>query len=239
MTRDDKSGKVTSDAHNQDIQHDQAHQGAILVVDDHELMRRSVAHVLHQEFKSRVVEAGHFDEALELITDPDVYLAIVDLTMPGMTSPHDLAKLRNLRPDVRIVVLSGSEARSDIIASLNAGVHGYIVKSAPTHAVISRIKYVLGGEIYVPPSLADLPASAIESIGVIEELDSQLEVLTPRQREVLQLIAEGMSNKEIGRHLGVAEGTVKMHVATILKSVGANNRAHAAAIGRKFVVAAI
>ena len=185
MARDDRNGKVVSEALDQEVRIDQAHQGAILVVDDHELMRRSVAHVLHQEFKSRVVEAGHFGEALELITDPDVYLAIVDLTMPGMKSPHDLAKLRNLRPDVRIVVLSGSEARSDILASLDAGVHGYIVKSAPTRAVISRIKHVLAGEIYVPPSLADLPASAIEPIAAIEDSDNQLEVLTPRQAIVL------------------------------------------------------
>lgn len=213
--------------------------GVILVVDDHELLRRSVVQVLQLEFKaSRVVEAEDFEAALKVIVDPAVYLAIVDLTMPGMTNPLDLAKMRALRPDLRVVVLSGSDARSDILAALTAGAHGYILKSERTGSVVTRIKHVLAGEIYVPPCIADLPAGNLHNhVHDTSAPDAQSEVVTPRQREVLQLITEGLSNKEIGRRLGVAEGTVKMHVATILKAIGANNRAHAAAIGRKFLIA--
>ena len=230
MARDDTNGN--DDAPVQPA----ARQGVILVVDDHELIRNSMAQVLHREFiDSRVIEAGHFDEALELFADPDLYLAIVDLRLPGMTSVHDLAKLRLLRPEVRVVVLSGSEARADILASLEAGVHGYIVKRERTDVVLGRIKHVLSGEIYVPPIIANVTAEPLDTASFGDESNAELEVLTPRQREVLQLITEGKSNKEIGRELGVAEGTVKMHVATILKAIGANNRAHAAAIGRKFI----
>ena len=211
-------------------------QGVILVVDDHELIRNSMAQVLLREFStSRVLEAGHFDEAIELFSDPDLYLAIVDLRLPGMGSPLDLAKLRILRPDVKVIVLSGSEARTDILMALEAGVHGYIVKRERTEVVLERIKHVLAGEIYVPPSIAIHSAKPAVDTTVAVPSDPQLDVLTPRQREVLQLITEGMSNKQIGRHLGVAEGTVKMHVATILKAIDANNRAHAAAIGKKFL----
>ena len=214
MTRHDETGR-----------HDTGRQGVILVADDHELIRRSMAEVLHAEFTgSRVVTAGHMNEALELYADPEVFLAIVDLTMPGMTSPRDLLKLRLSRPDVRVVVLSGSESRSDILAALEAGVHGYIVKSEPTDVVLARIRHVLSGEIYVPPSIADVTAETLPA--VVAPADSlQLDVLTPRQREVLQLITEGLSNKEIGRQLKVAEGTVKMHVATILKAIVQQSRA--------------
>lgn len=212
--------------------------GTILVADDHELIRKSMTEVLLHEFAgSKVMATGHFDQALELVADPAVVLAIVDLTMPGMNSPRDLTKLRTLRPDLHVVVLSGSESRSDILAALEAGAHGYIPKREPTELVIKRIRHVLGGEIYVPPAVADLTAEPAETVETGGNGQAQLDdVLTPRQREVLLLITEGMSNKEIGRRLGVAEGTVKMHVATILKAIGANNRAHAAAIGRKYVV---
>ncbi len=228
MARDDGTGR-----------REHARQGVILVVDDHELIRRSVAQLLEREFpSSKVREASSFDEALALSADPDVFLAIVDLTMPGLGSPHELAKLRTLRPEVRVIVLSGSEERSDIIAALTAGVHGYIVKSERSETLLRRIRQVLDGEIYVPASIADLPADAPRPAVAAEALPIDADVLTRRQREVLQLITAGMSNKEIGRELKVAEGTVKMHVATILKAIGANNRAHAAAIGRKFISAA-
>ena len=213
--------------------------GAILVVDDHELIRNSMAQVLLKEFTgSRVIEAGHFDEAIEIFADAELFLAIVDLRLPGMGSPHEISKLRVLRPDVKIIVLTGSEARSDILAALEAGVHGYLIKRERTEVVLARIKRILDGEIYVPPSLALVTEEVLDPATVAEVSEPQLEVLTPRQREVLQLITEGMSNKEIGRQLGVAEGTVKMHVATILKAIYANNRAHAAAIGRKFLTVA-
>lgn len=214
--------------------------GVILVADDHELIRKSMSEVLLHEFEgSRVLTTGHFDHAIELVADSAVYLAIVDLTMPGMTSPRDIVRLRASRPDLRVVVLSGSENRSDILAALEAGAHGYIPKREPTNLVIKRIRHVMAGEIYVPPSVADMVSEMHEAAEPAAGGTSQLDnVLTPRQREVLLLITEGMSNKEIGRRLGVAEGTVKMHVATILKAIGANNRAHAAAIGRKYVISA-
>jgi DNA-binding NarL/FixJ family response regulator len=210
-------------------------RGVILVVDDHELIRKSIAQALLGEFAgSRVIEAGHFDEALRHIDDPDVYLAICDLRLPGMSSTRDLAKLRFKRPEIHIIVLSGSESRTDILAALDAGAHGYIVKRERTEVILERIKHILAGEIYVPPCVAILTEEA-PLPGFAEPSEPSPEVLTPRQREVLQLITEGLSNKAIGRQLGVAEGTVKMHVATILKAIGANNRAHAAAIGKKFL----
>ena len=211
-------------------------QRKILVVDDHQLIRQSMAQVLRAAFsQTEVLEAETFAEALVHFADPALGLAVVDLSLPGMDRPRDLEKLRRARADVRIVVLSGSQVRSDILEALEAGVHGYIVKNERTEMVVARIKHVMAGEIYVPAILAELasvppPAAAGP---VPAQPKPPMDFLTPRQREVLELIGEGYSNREIGRRLDVAEGTVKMHVATIFRSIGASNRAHAAAISKK------
>ena len=208
----------------------------ILIVDDHQLIRQSMAQVLRQTFDDTVViEAETLRETLERLADPTVFLAIVDLSIPGMDSPRDLEKLRRLRPDVRLVVLSGSEARADILAALVAGVHGYIVKRDRTENVVAHLKHVLAGEIYVPPVLAELPVETAPPLPSVTVRPGPKDALTSRQREVLALIVEGQSNKEIGLRLAVAEGTVKMHVATILRAIDAKNRAHAAAIGKQFL----
>ena len=210
--------------------------GTILVVDDHDVVRYGLSQVLRRTFETaQVVEAEQFPEALERLADPAVFLVIIDLGIPGLGSPRELSKLRRLRPDVHVIVLSGSDARSDILAALEAGAHGYIVKTDRTEKVIEHIKHVLAGEIYVPPVLAELKTDAAVKPIVPGIATASLDVLTKRQREVLVLISEGLSNKEIGRRLEVAEGTVKMHVATIFRAIGATNRAHAAAIGKKYL----
>ena len=210
---------------------------AILVVDDHQLIRQGMAQVLRQTFdQSRVIEAETFEGAMECLADQEIQLAVVDLSIPGMQRPRDLEKIRRLRPDVQVVVLSGSSSRSDILEALAAGVHGYIVKNERTEKLIARIKYVLSGEIYVPSVVAELADPAADIEPAADRAKTHLDVLTPRQREVLALIGAGFSNKEIGRRLTVAEGTVKMHVATIFRSIGAANRAHAAAISKEILI---
>ena len=210
--------------------------GTILVVDDHDVVRYGLARVLRHTFeKTRVIEAEQFPEVLEQLADPTIFLVIIDLGIPGLGSPRELAKLRRLRADVRVIVLSGSDSRADILAALEAGVHGYILKTDKTEKVIEHVKYVLAGEIYVPPVLAELKTDAAAKSNGPGNATASLDVLTKRQREVLMLISEGLSNKEIGRRLDVAEGTVKMHVATILRATGTTNRAHAAAIGKQYL----
>ena len=213
---------------------------SILIVDDHQLIRQSMAQVLRTAFETaEVIEATSFDEALKKLADPGVFLAVVDLSIPGMGSPRELEKLRRRRPDVRVVVLTGSEERSDILDALAAGVHGYIIKKERTEKLIDQIKYVLSGEIYVPPMLSELPPElpkrAAQVTATAQPQRDRIEALTDRQKDVLRLIGDGLGNKEIGRRLNIAEGTVKMHVTTILRSVGATNRAHAAAISKQYL----
>lgn len=215
---------------------DEAFVGTILIADDHAVYRYGLALVLRQALgASKIIEAERFEESLERLEEPGLTLAIFDLGMPGLSGPHELEVVRRRRPDVRVVVLSASEARNDILTALAAGVHGYIVKSHSTDAMVDHLRYVLSGEIYVPPMLAQLPPIAIDAPLPMRKVQAALALLTERQRQVLKGLVEGRSNKEIAHDLQLSEGTVKMHIAALLRHLGAVNRTHAAALGKQLL----
>ena len=199
--------------------------GTVLVADDHVVFRIGLMQLLKRRLKAkRVLEATSFAEVVEHLNQKDVTLAILDLGMTGMSSPKDIAQVRLLRPDAHVVVLSASDRREDILEALSAGVHGYIVKSQKPDGLIDRLRYILTGEIYVPPVLAELPSQRTAET-----------TLTSRQRQVLKGVVEGKSNREIARALNISEGTVKLHLAGLFKLLGATNRAHAAALGKHLI----
>src|SRR5262245_29659341 len=203
-------------------------QGTVLVADDHAVFRIGLVQLLRSRLKiKRFLEAECLAEVTAHLKDQALGLAIIDLRMPGMTGAKDLARIRRQRPDVQIVVVSASEAREDILHALAAGVHGYIVKSQNTDQLIDRLCYILSGEIYVPPILAEPPAA--------DATQRANKRLSGRQQQVLKALVEGKSNKEIAKGLNVAEGTVKMHLAALYRVLGASNRAHAAALGKQLI----
>jgi DNA-binding NarL/FixJ family response regulator len=210
-------------------------QGTVLIADDHEIFRFGLVQLMRRSLKvKRFLQAASFAEVLEHLRDMDVSLLILDLKMPGLTASTEIRRLRLLRPDARMVVLSGSESREDILGCLSAGAHGYIVKNQQTDQLISRLRYILSGEIYIPASLADLipKTSEAPSEPVVELLKIDL---SKRQRQVLKGLIEGKSNKEIAQGLNIAEGTVKIHLAALFRLLGAANRAHAVALGKQLV----
>jgi DNA-binding NarL/FixJ family response regulator len=221
--------------------------GTILVADDHAVTRFGLVQLFRDALGAdQVVEAQTYAEALDRLHDRSIRLAIIDLGMPGLDSPADLAHVRRSRPDIKVIVLSASEARADILAALQAGVHGYLVKTAKMDRLISRIQHVMAGEIYVPPSLADLPCldktlrhhALIADTAAGESLngdDADHVVLSDRQRQVLEGLMLGLSNKQIARELELAEGTIKMHVGALFRTLGAQNRTHAVALGKKLL----
>jgi DNA-binding NarL/FixJ family response regulator len=198
-------------------------RGTVLIADDHDLYRTALVQVLRRYLKiNRILEAVSFAEVLEHLKQENPTLAIVDLGMPGLSSPKDIARMRLLRPDALVVVLSASDRRKDILEALSAGVHGYIVKSERTDQLIGRLRHILSGEVYVPPILAELPSHAEVT-------------LTIRQRQVLKGVVEGKANRQIANALSIAEGTVKLHLAALFRVLGATNRAHVAALGKHLV----
>jgi DNA-binding NarL/FixJ family response regulator len=204
--------------------------GTVLIADDHEVFRLGLAQLLRSSLKvKRFLEAETFSEVASHLKDPELVLVVIDLGLDGMENVKDLARIRRQRPDVQLVVVSGRDSRDDILQALWAGVHGYIVKSQHIGPLIDKLRYILSGEIYVPPILAEQPApEAPQQQRLSKKLSS-------RQHQVLKGLVEGKSNKEIAKGLNVAEGTVKMHLAALYRVLGATNRAHAAALGKQLI----
>jgi DNA-binding NarL/FixJ family response regulator len=209
--------------------------GTILIADDHEIVRFGLTQFLRASLGVKeVVEAANFHEVLELLERRDIGLAIVDLGMPGLSGPADLATIRRRRPDVRLLVLTASDAREDVLSALRAGAHGYVTKCEPGEDILRAVRQVMVGNIYVTPILAAEPASVLERNGTPAVLNARTK-LTDRQKEVLRLLARGRTNKDIARQLGLSESTAKFHVASLLRTLGADNRAEAAALARELL----
>jgi DNA-binding NarL/FixJ family response regulator len=215
--------------------------GTVLIADDHQLVRAGLVQLLRRCLRAgKIVEAVRFEEVIACLETSEVELAIVDLGMPGLKGAADLKRLRELRPSARMVVLSGSTSQADILDALKAGMHGYIIKSQTSEELIDKLRYVLSGEIYVPPLLADLALDPAPAATAHAGPKSGLQpgahkALSSRQRQVLKGLVEGKSNKEIAQDLRIAEGTVKMHLAGLFRVLGATNRAHAAALGKQYL----
>jgi DNA-binding NarL/FixJ family response regulator len=209
----------------------------ILLADDHALFRQGIRHLITDSIKgAQVIEADGFDSAVEaLAKHGGAALVVLDLRMPGMAGATSLRAMRDTYPAAKLVVLSASESRHDILEALSAGVHGYITKTAQAEDIAAAFKYVLGGGVYVPPLLSqgadDAQSLPPEPSGVHGTID--LGRFTPRQRDVLRLLAAGKSNKEIARELDLAEGTVKIHLAAIFRALNARNRTEAVVLAGK------
>jgi len=187
---------------------------------------------------ARVYEAGSLDEAVDVLSEADgVDFALFDLSMPGMESAASLRAVRECHPDLRIAVVSASERRPDILLALASGVHGYVPKSLGAADLASALKQIWEGIIYVPPSLAEIESDEPLYLSVVAggKQTVRPEALTPRQRDVLELLVQGKSNKEIARALSLGEGTVKVHMAALFRNLGAGSRSAAAVSGARLL----
>ena len=206
-----------------------------VVADDDPFFRIALASVLTDQFGIvRVHQAASYDDALETLAErPAVRLALFDLAMPGMGSPSNLAAVRECHPEVTTVVVSGSTRREDVFLSLRAGVHGFVPKGTSVEALIEALRMILDGFVFVPAFVTEIdgvPAGKADLRSAERENGGGLVgCLTSRQRQVLDLIASGQSNKEIARSLSLCEGTVKIHVTAVLRALGVPNRSAAAA----------
>jgi DNA-binding NarL/FixJ family response regulator len=213
-----------------------------LIADDDAFFRIALSALLSRQLGfETVIEAETLDDALDLLgTRPEITLALFDLSMPGMKHAASLSAVRECAPDVTVAVVSASITREDILGALGVGIHGYIPKGSGPEQLCQALDMILAGQIYVPPILANLPQrSARLSAAPGSEAEPDLALrLSPRQREVLGLIVAGQPNKEIARRLRLGEGTVKIHVAALLRALKVSNRSAAAALGARMMQAA-
>lgn len=226
----------------------------ILIADDHELFRDGLRLVLSDLGSDvRVSESGTYDDTLAQVRasteEGDAFgVVLLDLVMPGMAWSDGLKALKAAGPDIPVVILSASQDRRLVLEAVRLGAAGFIPKTSSSKVMLSALRLVLSGGIYLPPSLisdalaspqATDPAAVLDAghLGAVGGLPPRgpayppaaepppdTPPLTPRQREVLALLGQGKSNKEIARLLDLSEGTVKLHVTAILKSLNVSNR---------------
>lgn len=215
-----------------------------LIADDDEFFRIALAFILKSELGfSNVVEARSLDEAIEGLAErEDVAIALFDLQMPGMESAASLGAVRDVHPQLKIAVVSASSRRSDILTALTAGINGYVPKGLGAQDLAEAIRMILNGRVYVPPSITDRASqheeqetTASSNQSGEDQVHRALASLTPRQREVLSLLVNGLSNKEIARRLKLGEGTIKIHIAALFRSLKVRNRQEAAVAGARLL----
>lgn len=208
-------------------------QMKLLIVDDHAILREGLAAMLRQAGPdTEVLQASESAEGLRMAElHADLDAVFLDLEMPGSGGMSAIPEFGKRRPELPVIVLSSSEDPRDVRRALALGALGYIPKSSPPRALLSALQLVLSGNIYVPPLMLAPSAAAPKSTGV--DAARAGASLTERQLDVLRLLSKGLSNKEIGRDLGLSEKTVKAHVTAIFKTLNVVNRTQAASAARE------
>jgi DNA-binding NarL/FixJ family response regulator len=206
----------------------------ILVVDDHPLILEALQHVLRAlDGGATIHDARTAEDGRRLVAEhPDARLLILDLSLPGADGFSLLHELRSAYPSIPVVVLSASDQREDIMRAIDLGAMGYIPKSSSNLVMLQALRLVLSGGVYLPSAaLAIREASGAELLRSAEGSATRTTPrelgLTARQAQVLALILQGKPNKVICRELGLAEGTVKIHVAAILRALNVSTRTQA------------
>lgn len=193
----------------------------ILIADDHELVRDTVAAFLANEPSMRVSVAADFDSAAMLITNEGPFdLVLLDYDMPGMNGLDGLARASELNFKSPVAILSGTASRTIAEEALASGAAGFLPKSLPAKSLIHAVRFMVAGEQYAPVQFMTEKEE--------ERAHPLKEKLTKRELEVLKGLVEGQSNKEIARVLDLQEVTVKLHVKTLCRKLDARNRTQAA-----------
>lgn len=204
----------------------------VLLIDDHTLFRSGIKLLLQRQKCFEVVgEAGDGLDGIKRAKSlkPDVVL--LDLHMPGMTGREAVSQIIEESPQTRVVMLTVSEDAEDLVECLRAGAAGYLLKNIETDYLVNAIQSAARGESVMSPQMTGKLVSELRAqpkATAVTESGSGSETLTPREREIIILLAKGASNKEVARTLDVAESTVKIHVQSILKKLKLSSRVQAA-----------
>jgi len=202
---------------------------SVLIVDDHSMFRQGLKQILELEEDIQVVgQASNGEEAVRIASEvcPDVIL--MDINMPGTNGLQAIKELKQSDISSKVIVLTIHEDREYLFKTLQMGAEGYVLKDAEPSVLIEAIRNVYEGESYIQPNMTKELVREFNRITMHEKDKQQDNKLTPREIEVLSLIAEGMINKEIAKQLYISEKTVKNHVSNIFKKLNVSDRTQAA-----------
>ena len=200
----------------------------VLLVDDHTLFRSGIRSLLQRHPEFNVVgEAADGFEGIKRALQLQPQVVLLDLNMPGMSGVETLQLMRQDCPDTAIVMLTVSEDAEDLSVALKAGASGYLLKNIDTDYLTRAIRRAAAGETVVAEAMTAKLVAQLQS-GAAAPVASELDKLTPREREILDCLARGESNKSIARNLELAESTVKIHVQNVLKKLKLSSRVQAA-----------
>lgn len=202
----------------------------IVIIDDHTLFREGLQGLLSRHGIEVVASVSDGREGIRLAQElrPDVVL--LDMRMPGMSGLEVLKQFQQAKFEAPIAMLTTSGDERDLVEALRNGAKGYLLKDMEPDDVVAALREIIQGETVVAPNLTQILAKVVKGEDPLEPVPSPLDNLTPREREILSLLAEGQSNKVIARNLGISDGTVKLHVKAILRKLNIHSRVEAAVI---------
>ena len=197
----------------------------ILLADDHEMVRDTIAAYLETEGRAAVVSVEDYASAMKALAGKSPFdLVLLDFNMPGMNGLDGLAAAKQKHPDQAFAILSGTAPNRVAHEAVDMGAIGYLPKTMGAKSLVNAVRFMIAGETFVP-------ASVMADKGETEET-AFTKQLSQRERQVLQGLCQGRSNKEIARDLDLQEVTIKLHVRTLCKKLNAKNRTHAAMIAK-------
>jgi two-component system, NarL family, nitrate/nitrite response regulator NarL len=202
----------------------------VLIIDDHALFRVGLQGLLEQRGIEVADAVASGIEGLQRAGELRPDIVLLDLRMPDMGGLEVLKKLRESEPGIPVVMLTTSNEETDLIKSLRSGAQGYLLKDMEPDELVSALRDIENGKNVVAQDLTDALARMVQGDTSAADDDGPFSELTPREMEILCLLAEGQSNKLIARNLGISDGTVKLHVKAILRKLGIHSRVEAAVI---------
>ena len=202
----------------------------VIIIDDHTLFREGLQRLLTRHEIDVISSVSNGDDGLKSIKNlfPDIIL--LDLRMTDLSGIEVLKNIRQINKALPVVMLTTSDDEKDLIEALRNGASGYLLKDMEPDDLVVALKDVLKGETIVAPNLVQILAKFHQGDDTEINITNLISTLTPRENEILELLAEGQSNKLIAKNLGISDGTVKLHVKSILRKLEIHSRVEAAVI---------
>lgn len=202
----------------------------VLLIDDHALFRIGLRELLERRGIEVVADVGDCDEGIRRVTETSPDVVLLDMRMPKASGLEVLRRLRAAKQTMPVAMLTTSDDERDLIASLQLGAQGYLLKDMEPDELIAALDEIVAGRTVVAKELTGVLAKVATGDTSATEAKPAFSDLTPREREILCHLAEGQSNKAIARELGISDGTVKLHVKAILRKLDIHSRVEAAVI---------